>query len=82
MVERLHGMQEVVGSIPIASTTIDHTIGLVEPDVRHLEPQVYSVLERFWRDVHTMTRHIILGPARFEICGRVLLGLEPGSPVI
>ncbi len=41
-----------------------------------------SVLDRCWRDVHTMTQHIILAPARFEIAGRVLLGLDPGAPVI
>jgi hypothetical protein len=29
-----------------------------------------------------MTQHIILSPARYEIGGRVLLGLDPGSPVI
>jgi alkylation response protein AidB-like acyl-CoA dehydrogenase len=41
-----------------------------------------SVLDRCWRDVHTITQHLILSRARFEIAGRVLLGLEPGSPVI
>lgn len=41
-----------------------------------------SVLERCWRDVHTITQHIVLSPARYEIAGRVLLGLEPGAPVI
>jgi alkylation response protein AidB-like acyl-CoA dehydrogenase len=41
-----------------------------------------TVLERCWRDLHTMTQHIILSPARYEIAGRVLLGLDPGSPVI
>jgi indole-3-acetate monooxygenase len=42
-----------------------------------------SVLDRCWRDVHTMTQHIILSAIpRFEICGRVLFGLDPGSPVI
>jgi indole-3-acetate monooxygenase len=41
-----------------------------------------SVLDRCWRDIHTMTQHIILSPARFEIAGRALLGLDPGSPVI
>ena len=41
-----------------------------------------AVLERCWRDVHTMTQHLILSPARYEIAGRVLLGLEPGAPVI
>ena len=41
-----------------------------------------AVLERCWRDVHTMTQHLILSPARYEIAGRVLLGLDPGVPVI
>ena len=41
-----------------------------------------AVLERCWRDVHTITQHLILSPARYEIAGRVLLGLDPGSPVI
>ena len=41
-----------------------------------------SVLDRCWRDVHTMTQHVVLSPARFEIAGRVLMRLEPGSPVI
>ena len=41
-----------------------------------------SVLDRCWRDIHTMTQHLILSPARYEIAGRVLLGLEPGAPVI
>jgi hypothetical protein len=41
-----------------------------------------SVLDRCWRAVHAMTQHLILSPARYEIAGRVLLGLEPGAPVI
>ena len=41
-----------------------------------------TVLDRCWRDVHTMTQHIILSTGRFEIAGRVLLGLDPASPVI
>jgi alkylation response protein AidB-like acyl-CoA dehydrogenase len=41
-----------------------------------------SVLDRCWRDVHTMTQHIILSVPRYEIVGRVLLGLDPQSPVI
>jgi alkylation response protein AidB-like acyl-CoA dehydrogenase len=41
-----------------------------------------SVLDRCWRDIHTMTQHLILSPARYEIAGRVLLGLEPGTPII
>ena len=41
-----------------------------------------SVLDRCWRDVHTITQHIVLSPARYEIAGRVMLGLDPGAPVI
>ena len=41
-----------------------------------------SVLDRCWRDVHTITQHVILGPARFETAGRALLGLDPGGPLI
>jgi alkylation response protein AidB-like acyl-CoA dehydrogenase len=41
-----------------------------------------TVLERCWRDVHTMTQHAVLSPAKFEVAGRVLCGLDPGSPVI
>jgi alkylation response protein AidB-like acyl-CoA dehydrogenase len=41
-----------------------------------------SVLDRCWRDVHTITQHIVLGTARFETAGRALLGLDPGGPVI
>jgi alkylation response protein AidB-like acyl-CoA dehydrogenase len=41
-----------------------------------------SVIDRCWRDVHTMTQHLILSVPRYEIVGRVLLGLDPQSPVI
>ena len=41
-----------------------------------------SALERAWRDVHTASQHVVLGVARLEVGGRVLLGLDPGSPVI
>ena len=39
-------------------------------------------LERCWRDVHTITQHVILGTGRYEVIGRVLLGLPPGAPII
>ena len=41
-----------------------------------------SALERAWRDVHTASQHVVLSVARLEVGGRVLLGLDPGSPVI
>jgi alkylation response protein AidB-like acyl-CoA dehydrogenase len=39
-------------------------------------------IARCWRDVHTITQHVILGAARYEVIGRVMLGLDPGSPLI
>lgn len=37
-------------------------------------------LERCFRDVHGTTQHIGTQPANFELAGRVLLGLDPGTP--
>ena len=39
-------------------------------------------IERCWRDAHTASQHVLMNTARFEVIGRVLLGLEPGSPVV
>jgi alkylation response protein AidB-like acyl-CoA dehydrogenase len=41
-----------------------------------------SIIERAWRDVHTITQHVLLAPNRYDIAGRVFLGLDPGVPVI
>jgi indole-3-acetate monooxygenase len=37
-------------------------------------------IERCFRDVHGTTQHIGTQQANFELAGRVLLGLEPGTP--
>ncbi len=37
---------------------------------------------RCWRDVHVIRQHITLATTRFEVIGRVRLGLPPGSPLI
>lgn len=39
-------------------------------------------IERCWRDVHAVTQHITMNTARYEVAGRVLFGLPPGSPLI
>jgi alkylation response protein AidB-like acyl-CoA dehydrogenase len=41
-----------------------------------------SPLERCWRDVHTAAQHLQVQEARWETVGRVLLGLDPASPVL
>jgi alkylation response protein AidB-like acyl-CoA dehydrogenase len=41
-----------------------------------------SPIERCWRDAHTASQHVLMNTARFEVIGRVLFGLDPGSPVI
>jgi len=37
-------------------------------------------LERCFRDVHAATQHIAVASGNYEIGGRVLLGLDPGTP--
>jgi alkylation response protein AidB-like acyl-CoA dehydrogenase len=39
-----------------------------------------NVIERCFRDVHATTQHIGTSSANFELSGRVLLGLDPGTP--
>jgi alkylation response protein AidB-like acyl-CoA dehydrogenase len=41
-----------------------------------------GAVDRCWRDVHTLTQHVLLAPNRYDIAGRVFLGLDPGVPVI
>ena len=41
-----------------------------------------SPLERCWRDVHTAAQHMQVQDCRWETAGRVLFGLEPGSPIV
>jgi indole-3-acetate monooxygenase len=39
-----------------------------------------SLIERCFRDVHATTQHVGIASGNFEISGRVLLGLDPGTP--
>jgi alkylation response protein AidB-like acyl-CoA dehydrogenase len=44
--------------------------------------QTSGSIQRCWRDVHTITQHVILNTARYEVVGRILFGLPPGTPII
>lgn len=39
-------------------------------------------IERCWRDLHTLSHHVILDAPRYETVGRVLFGLKPNTPFI
>jgi alkylation response protein AidB-like acyl-CoA dehydrogenase len=41
-----------------------------------------SPLERCWRDVQVVRQHIMVSPQWSEAAGRVLLGLDSGSPIL
>ena len=41
-----------------------------------------SRLDRCLRDVHTAAAHVWVAPDTYELAGRLLLGLDPGSPNI
>jgi alkylation response protein AidB-like acyl-CoA dehydrogenase len=37
-------------------------------------------LERCFRDTHAVTQHMAVSAINYELSGRVLLGLDPGTP--
>ncbi len=41
-----------------------------------------SRLDRCLRDIHTASAHVWVAPDTYELAGRLLLGLDPGSPNI
>ncbi|HXH24922.1 MAG TPA: acyl-CoA dehydrogenase family protein [Vicinamibacterales bacterium] len=41
-----------------------------------------SALERCWRDVHTAAQHMHVQDGRWETAGRVMFGLDPGTPLV
>jgi hypothetical protein len=34
------------------------------------------------RDMHAFTQHFIVASSNYEVVGRILFGLDPGTPVI
>ena len=41
-----------------------------------------SVLQRCLRDAHTATQHVMHAPPNYEVAGKVMLGLDPGTPMV
>jgi hypothetical protein len=41
-----------------------------------------SRLDRCLRDAHTAAAHVWVAPDTYELAGRLLLGLDPGSTTI
>ena len=41
-----------------------------------------SVLQRQFRDIHAATQHILSSSMNYELAGRVLFGLDPGTPAL
>jgi len=76
--DRAHARLAVVTAAKLAVQAID----LVADAAGMSSAQTSSAIERCWRDAHTACQHVLMNTARFEVVGRVLFGLDPGSPVI
>ena len=68
----------IVTAVKLALQAVD----LVADAAGMSSAQTSCPIERCWRDVHTASQHVLMNTARFEVVGRVLFGLDPGSPII
>lgn len=41
-----------------------------------------SALQRCMRDMHAITQHFVMAASNYEIVGRIMMGLPPGTPAI
>ena len=76
--DRAHLRLAVVTAAKLAVQAVD----LVADAAGMSSAQTSCPIERCWRDVHTASQHVLMNTARFEVVGRVLFGLDPGSPII
>ncbi len=76
--DRAHVRLGVVTAVKLALQAVD----LVADAAGMSSARTSCPIERCWRDVHTASQHVLMNTARFEVIGRVLFGLPPGSPVI
>lgn len=65
-----------------ASQLCGRSIDLIFDAAGLTGPSTTCDIERCWRDIHTMRQHVLLSTPRYELVGRILLGLEPNSPII
>ena len=78
MKDRATARLEIVTAVKLALQAID----LVADAAGMSSAQTSCPIERCWRDAHTASQHVLMNTARFEVVGRVLFGLDPGSPII
>jgi indole-3-acetate monooxygenase len=76
--DRAHARLAVVSAAKLALQAVD----LVADAAGMNAAQTSCSIERCWRDIHTATQHVLMNTARYEVVGRVLFGLDPGSPII
>jgi alkylation response protein AidB-like acyl-CoA dehydrogenase len=95
LVESLHSVWDTVASGQMPSVPQRATARLAAAQAAAASAQavdlVYNAaggtalyesnpIERCFRDVHATTQHVGIASVNFEISGRVLLGLDPGTP--
>jgi indole-3-acetate monooxygenase len=78
LMDRAHARLASVTAVKLALQAVD----LVADAAGMNATKTSSPIERCWRDAHTASQHVLINTARFEVVGRVLFGLDPGSPVI
>jgi alkylation response protein AidB-like acyl-CoA dehydrogenase len=95
LVEQLHGVWDTVAKGDMPSLPQRATARLAAAQAAAASAQAvdlvynaaggtaiyeHNLLERCFRDVHATTQHVGISSANFELSGRVLLGLDPGTP--
>ena len=76
--DRAHVRLGIVTAVKLALQAVDLCADVAGMNAA----QTACPIERCWRDVHTASQHVLMSTSRFEVVGRVLFGLPPGSPVI
>ena len=66
-----------IAVLRLARTHAVQAIDLMYTDAGGAAIYTRNPLERCFRDIHTVTQHVSMNPANYEVSGRVLLGLAP-----